>query len=156
MPPRRNPLDEELESVLLMTSALAVEEQWSRLLGAALAEYSRLYRQGLGVEEIARRVEEHLSGLSTKADELLARESSTVAYGEGRAVEIVAAKRRGEATYALRSEVLDEASCATCVTLDGTVVEIGSADFSELKPPAKCDGRERCRGFYIAVGNALS
>ena len=146
---------EQLEDVLEMTAALAIEELWSRLMQEGLAEYSRLYRQGLGEAEIARRVEALLQGLSTKPEEFLARRAATVAYGEGRATELVLTKRTGGATYAIRSEVLDTETCEVCATLDGTVVEIGSADFHELKPPARCLGAERCRGFYVALGPRL-
>ena len=155
MPPKpKKPKKPELAMLeaLAMASALAVQELWSRMMREALGQYNALVRQGLPVEKIAESVSDFLASLSTKPEELLAREVSTVAYSEGRAAELVLSKSTGAATFALRSEVLDAATCEVCATLDGTVVEIGTKDFYELKPPARCRGGERCRGFYIAVG----
>lgn len=145
----------KLDEILEMAAAGAVNELWGRLMTSALHEYQSLYRQGLPTAEIARRVHALLDSLSTKPDALIARGAATVAYGEGRAAAIVSAKRQGGARFALRSAILDESACSACVNLDGTVVEIGSPDFAEVKPPARCDGRERCRCVYIALGPAL-
>ena len=51
----------------------------------------------------------------------------------------------------MRSEVLDEATCATCADLDGMVFEVGTSDFDRYMPPAMCEGGDRCRGFYVVI-----
>ena len=157
MPPRKPTVAEKAAAEAIETvSRLAVVALWSRMMREALDQYATLARSGATREEIADGVLDFLQGLSTKPEELLAREVSTVAYSEGRAAELVLAAATGAATFAIRSEVLDSATCDVCATLDGTVVEIGSADFYELKPPARCLGGERCRGFYAALSPAIA
>ncbi len=51
----------------------------------------------------------------------------------------------------VRSEILDDATCDTCESLDGKVIEIDSDDYWEYMPPNKCQGGSRCRGFYVLV-----
>jgi hypothetical protein len=51
--------------------------------------------------------------------------------------------------FALRSEQLDLNTCEACEELHGTVVEVDSAEFYDLMPPAQCYGEGRCRGIYV-------
>lgn len=59
------------------------------------------------------------------------------------------------AVYAMRSEQLDTRTCARCVTLHGTVVEVGTPAYFSLMPPNGCITNEirgigaRCRGVYV-------
>ena len=55
-----------------------------------------------------------------------------------------------------RSEILDIKTCAVCVNLDSMVVAVGSPDFNEFMPPAKCLGQDRCRGFYVPVSEEIA
>jgi hypothetical protein len=51
--------------------------------------------------------------------------------------------------YAMRSEQLDENTCDSCDELHGMIVQVGSAEFFDLEPPAECEGGGRCRGIYV-------
>ncbi len=90
--------------------------------------------------------------LSMRPVEDLARQSSGVAYNEGRGAEILSQHEQGNVEHVVRSEVLDDNTCAACAALDGMVVRVDSPDFKALQPPAQCFGGNRCRGFYIAIG----
>lgn len=65
----------------------------------------------------------------------------------GRAAGVLSLDRPPE--YAMRSEQLDANTCEPCDGLHGTIVEIGTADYFDLMPPAGCLGGGRCRGIYV-------
>lgn len=142
---------EEIESL----AGLDVGRMWDRLLGEFLNEWARLDRQQLPRAEMTRELEAFMRGLSDRVETDLARGSTTVAYNQGRNAEILTAEDEGTADFVVRSEILDSNTCPPCAALDGAVVEIGSADYFNLMPPAQCDGRDRCRGFYIAVPEGI-
>lgn len=131
-------------------ATMDVGKMWDRLRGEFLGEWERLQRQGLPDDEIARALDAFMSNLSDTPEKDLARQSSTVAHNQGRGASMVGAA----AEFAVRSEVLDTNTCRTCDSLDGMVVEVGTAEFHEFMPPAKCEGGDRCRGFYIAMQGA--
>jgi hypothetical protein len=89
--------------------------------------------------------------LSDKPMENLARTSSTVAYNQGRQGSLLGAMEAETAQFVVRSEVLDQNTCVECAAIDGAIFEIGTSDFQEFMPPAKCLGGDRCRGFYIPL-----
>lgn len=138
-----------------VVAQITIGEMWARMMGEALALYAQFERQGLEPAEIAFRVTDALEGLSTKPDDMLAREAATVAYSEGRAFGLVEAQRRARLEFVVRLEVLDSNTCPPCGRVDGTVVEIGSKAFHDLKPPALCLGGERCRGVYSPLPRTL-
>lgn len=153
----RRPRNEDLDDALEMAAADAIGLLWSRMLNEALGQYATLQRQRLPPAEIARRVEGFLETLSQKPEELKAREAANVAYNEGRNLALKQARREGLATFKIRSVIteMDSNICATCFSLDGTVTEIGSADGEATKPPAGCEGGERCRCTEYALGGKL-
>jgi hypothetical protein len=51
--------------------------------------------------------------------------------------------------FAMRSEQLDANTCERCDELHGTIVEIGTAEYWDLTPPAECLGGGRCRGIWV-------
>lgn len=51
----------------------------------------------------------------------------------------------------VRSEVLDENTCASCRELDGTVYTIDSPEYVVHMPPNDCEHGELCRGFYLRM-----
>jgi hypothetical protein len=51
--------------------------------------------------------------------------------------------------FAMRSELLDSATCSACNTLDGAILEVGSPTMLLYLPPAGCFGGGRCRGVVI-------
>lgn len=129
---------------------------WDRMLGAFLEEYVRLEREGMAMGDLLRGLEAFLDDLSEKPLAELARTSTTVSYNQGRNMGLLTAAAGKQAQYAVRSEVLDSNTCEQCVALDGTIVKIGSPAYQELMPPARCLGRERCRGFYVILSNELT
>lgn len=139
------------DDAIAMAAASAISATWNRLLTEGLDHYAQMARQGMTQSEIAASVRTHLGGLSTSPEALRARESSTVAYGQGRAVSLVEQSAKGSVEFAFRTNVLDKATCEVCWDLDGTVVVIGSPDFYELTPPAKCLGDDLCRCEWAAL-----
>jgi len=51
--------------------------------------------------------------------------------------------------FAMRSEIMDTATCTACDSLDGAILQIGSPEFVLYMPPAGCFGGGRCRGVYV-------
>jgi hypothetical protein len=51
--------------------------------------------------------------------------------------------------FAMRSEQLDENTCPGCEEVHGTVVQVDTADFYAILPPADCFGGGRCRGVMV-------
>ena len=148
------PLERHIEAFAEEVNILAtldVGTMWDRMLGEFLGEWGRLERQGLSEEEMEREMRAFMDGLSDKPVTDLARKSSSVAYNQGRAAEILTAGVEGRTEFVVRSEILDTATCEVCARLDGSVFEVDSPDFHEFLPPAKCLGGDRCRGFYVAV-----
>ena len=135
-----------------IVATLDVGAMWARYLGEFLDRWTELERQGIELDEIEREMQAFIDGLSEKPTADLARKSSSVAYNQGRNAEILSAMTQGRSEWVIRSEVLDEKTCEPCKSLDGFEAVIGSPDFYEFGPPAKCEGGRRCRGFFIPVG----
>ncbi len=142
---------EEFDGEMRTQAAISIDNLWERMKGEFLNEWTTLNRQGLSPEEMERQLLDFLGDLSTGFEQDIARQSTGVAVSEGRDMAIKSAAEAGDVEFAVRSEILDEATCPPCELLDGTVYEIGSAEYDENMPPAKCDGGARCRGIMIAV-----
>lgn len=56
---------------------------------------------------------------------------------------------RPPARWAMRSEQLDQNTCAPCDDLHGSSAEIGTLAYFALLPPTGCLGRGRCRGVMV-------
>lgn len=143
--------DEEIELV----ATLNLGSMWDRLMGEFLAEWDRQRRAGLEGDALDRQMQEFMDALSDKPVADMARQSSTVAYNEGRDVAIRTAKERGLVSYVVRSEVLDQATCENCAALDGVIFEVGTPEYEMFQPPARCLGGDRCRGFYVPVPESM-
>lgn len=65
----------------------------------------------------------------------------------GRDEPILAA--RTQARWAMRSEQLDENTCAPCDTFHGELAAVGTPEYFALLPPSGCLGRGRCRGIMV-------
>jgi len=128
---------------------------WDRMKGEFLNEFARVESAKLPVDEMERQMMGFIDGLSPKFEEDLARKTSGVAYNSGRDAAIRTARAKGEAMYVVRSEVLDAATCTSCAGLDGSVMEIGTAEYERMRPPYGCEGGNRCRGFYVAIGEGM-
>ncbi len=148
------PLDRHIvafEEQVNVLATLDVGEMWDRMLGEFLGEWGRLDRQGLDSTAMEAEMRSFMDGLSNKPEQRLARTSSGVAYNQGRSAEILSAGVEGLTEFVVRSEILDRNTCAVCARLDGSVFEVGSADYHTFLPPAQCLGGDLCRGFYVAV-----
>ena len=151
MPPVSQVYATQFAEEVAVVATLDVQAMWQRLLGEFLSEWANVTRTGMSANEIDRHMQEFLDALSDKPVEDLARQSSTVAYNEGRDAAIKTAAEVGKVRYVVRSEVLDQATCANCAGLDGAIVQVNTPEYRELMPPARCLGGNRCRGFYIAL-----
>ena len=139
----------ELVERSALVAGVNVGQLWDRMRGEYLARWEQLNRQGLSVDEIDKELRLFMGKLSGKPIEDLARKSSAVAYNLGRSAAILTAFDDGEVEFVVRSEVLDENTCPPCADLDSETFDVGTPEFEEFMPPAKCDGGGRCRGYYI-------
>lgn len=144
------------DTVAETTVQMMFDDLWERMLGAFLREWTRLDNQNLDDVAMERELEAFLQDLSEKPYQDMARESSAIAYNFGRDAGLRTAAMAGLANYAVRSEILDGNTCEKCRVLDGYVAEIGTPQYDEFLPPAKCLGRGRCRGFYVALSRELT
>ena len=144
--------DDHMEEEAAIVAALFVAKLWERYLTESLDLYVELERQGLSPGRIEQEISGFLDKLSSKPVEDMARKTSAVSYNSGRNAEILTAMDEEKVEWVVRSEVLDSATCGPCASLDNTTFKVGSKEFYEYAPPAKCRGGGRCRGFYIAVG----
>lgn len=129
---------------------------WNRMTAEFMGEYERLARQKLTDAQLEAGLRTFIGDLSEKPIDDLARKSSRVAYNQGRNAEILSAAEERDVQFVVRSEVLDTSTCRPCQLLDSEVFEIDSPEYFANLPPAGCDGGDRCRGFYIAIGGAGS
>jgi phage portal protein BeeE len=123
-------------------------------LGAGLAitagtEAMRVNSPGMDGEAVAAAVREHLDGLSDARFKASLAAAVTAAQNEGRFETLAAAPA---ATY-FASEQLDDATCAPCRKVEGTMYE-SLVDAREDYPTAgyrQCLGTIRCRGTIVAI-----
>lgn len=134
-----------------IVSSINIGEMWDRNLSAFLNEWMRLNRQQVSGTEMESAMLNFMEGLSEAPVADAARKSAGVAYSQGRSAEILSKAETGEAEFVVRSEILDQNTCAECLALDGEVFDVGTQDYFRHMPPAFCLGGDRCRGFYVAV-----
>ena len=132
-------------------ATMDVGTMWDRYLGEFLGEWERLSRTGIPEAEMDAAMQAFMDELSSKPLDDIARQSLAVSYSAGRSNEILRAFNEGEATFAVRSEILDNNTCATCADLDGVTVDIGTPEYDLYMPPNWCEGGDRCRGFYVMI-----
>lgn len=140
----------ELE-VLLSTDVTEILENIITGVRRAFAEAMRTGVTETAAKEVATEV--MLSSKNTLLDRI-GRGIASHAYNGGRREAVAEARETFEATpldveVAIRSEVLDGATCSFCRNVDGTVVEIDSPDFEALSPPNGCAGQSFCRGEWL-------
>lgn len=139
------------EDEVEVLAQMSIGRMWDRMLGEFLDRWSQLQRLGLDADEMERELRAHLDGLSPKFEQDVARQSSGVAYNQGRSAQILTEQAEGRVQVVVRSEVLDENTCAPCASLDGAITEVGTPDYHALMPPSQCQGGDRCRGFYVPI-----
>lgn len=144
-----------LDDAAEVVATLDVGSMWDRYLGEFLGEWARLNREGVSGSDMERAMQSFMDSLSDVPIEDMGRRSASVVYNQGRSAAVLSEHARGRVDYVVRSEVLDANTCVECANLDGAVVEVNSPDFRALMPPARCLGRERCRGFYVAIPRGM-
>lgn len=105
--------------------------------------------QGLVPDEIADFLEANMPRAAGPSARKTAARAATTAFNEGE-VDIISDQLE-IVQFVLRSELRDENTCEPCDGLDGMKLEVGTKQFREFLPPAKCDGRKLCRGIIIPV-----
>lgn len=133
--------------------------EWTaRLQNEARRLSDQYLRQGLSGDDLAAALKRDLMALSPAPAEKAARGAISNAYNLGRNLEIQ--QRRAEIDRVVRTAILDTETCTEarhgdgmrrCRELDGVTFEVNSDEYIENHPPAKCDGREACRCFYMPV-----
>ena len=147
---------EILEDQVRVMAQMNVGVMWDRLLGEFLGEWTRLQRQQLPAAELDRALVAFMEDLSERPLEVLARRDAGVAYNQGRNVSILEAASAGRLEFVIRSEVLDNATCAVCALLDGEAFEVDTSEYFANMPPAQCLGLDNCRGFYIPISREIA
>jgi len=143
---------------------------YNRLQNRAVERQTDAQQRGLIGEALADYVVDGLRDLSTAPIEQAGRAATSEAYNLGRNIE--AQRRLPEIGQAVRSAILDENTCANCIALDLSVVEINgpvidikpegaallrdngidpdSPDaYFALMPPNFCLGEDLCRDEFL-------
>jgi hypothetical protein len=129
---------------------LDVSKLVHRLQSQAFYDYSRFTGQGLKGPELTRAMQASFDSMSDRLIRDMARSSTATQFNHGRNVAIQELKKDLQ-PFVVRAEVpKDTSQCKPCETLNGKRVLIDSADYLRFQPPAFCEGRQRCRGFYVA------
>lgn len=103
-------------------------------------------------DEVAKAVEDHLSGMRHAWTREQLKGAVTMAQNQGRIAAFVEAKVEEEPTYEA-SELLDDRTCDPCDAVDGKVyanLEEASEDYA-AGGYVECEGGPACRGTLIAV-----
>lgn len=125
---------------------------YQRLVNETRRLMADLQQQGLSGQRLADAVTDGLKNLSDKPILDMGRASTSEAFNLGR--NIAAQEDADAVASVVRSEILDENTCPTCELLDGLVVQMNTPEYFRNMPPNGCEGRERCRGFYLYRGVA--
>jgi hypothetical protein len=132
---------------------VAVEIDISEIAGRLEREALRLVndysQQGLAGDELTQAVQDGLRALSPTPVDRAASGARGEAFNLGRNLGIQ--QNPDAVAQVIRTEVLDQNTCAYCLKIDGRVVAVNSDEYFQLMPPNGCAGREQCRGFYIPV-----
>ena len=130
-----------------MAVAMNIDTLYGRLANETRRLLTELLQQGVTGDELIQQVQAGLANLSDTPIETAGRESTSKAFNLGR--NLVVQERVDEVKEAVRTEVLDANTCAPCRNLDGKTVPVNSEDYFKFMPPNFCEGRDRCRGFYL-------
>lgn len=105
-------------------------------------------QQGLTGADLADAVDEGLRNLSDTPLGKAGRMAGSEAFNLGRNLAIQ--DNLDGISVVVRTEVLDDATCDPCRELDGNIFKVNTPEYFENMPPNGCEGRELCRGFYLA------
>jgi hypothetical protein len=150
-------LTQELAGEARITSQIAIDEIWARLLDEAIRQYNRSIRDGLDESQALDAVGRTLSGLSPAKTDSVAKDVTKVAYNQGRDMAAKEAAVAGQAQWVVRSELLDTPQiCKPCRDIDGVYLKIGTKEYEQNIPPTHCLGGDHCRGYVVIVSNELA
>ena len=141
-------ITEELEAFISLNLADVLEN----IVSGVRRAFMTAVREGS--DEPKEAAAESMKDLKLAEVDRIGRDIASRSYNGGRAEAVAEAQGDLEATdfeveEAVRSEVLDGATCEPCRALDGTVVEVGSEDFWRLSPPNQCLGQSFCRAQWV-------
>ena len=136
------------EEALRVRADIDLSDFYERLRKEALQQIADLSQQGFKGRDLADRVVAALNNLSDKPIEQAGRGAATEAFNLGRNLEIQ--KQAESIKEVVRTEILDGNTCDPCQMLDGAVYLVNSPEYFQDMPPNHCDGRDLCRGFYLA------
>lgn len=139
------PVTSEAFEVLAQLDVDAVVTRLTNETRRLLTDYSQ---QGLTGQDLADAVTSGLADLSDVPAEKAGRMAAGEAFNLGRNLGIQ--ENAESISEVVRTEVLDENTCAPCRVLDGNVYQVNTPAYFENMPPNGCEGRELCRGFYLA------
>ena len=148
IPPQGTQAESVTAQALEVTASIDVDNLIARLTSETRKLLNDYGQRGLAGPELATAVADGLEGLSNVPLELAGRGAVSEGFNLGRNMGIQ--ENLDAVAVVVRTEVLDENTCRPCRELDGRVVEVNSPDYWFLMPPNECEGRELCRGFYLA------
>jgi hypothetical protein len=125
---------------------------YQRLVNETRRLITDLSQQGLTGDALASGVEDGLRNLSDQPIIDMGRASTAEAFNLGR--NIAAQQNIDAIGGVVRTEILDENTCGPCELEDGGVFQMNTPEYFQHMPPNGCEGRERCRGFYMYRGAA--
>lgn len=128
---------------------LNISDVVHRLQSQAALAYNRLVAEGLTGDALIKALQRTLDETSERQITDMSRDSTSVSFNGGRNVAVQELKDDLD-PFVVRTEILDENTCGPCEKVDGKRVQIDSPEYLRYQPPALCEGRRRCRGFYIA------
>ncbi len=140
---------DDAQAVLVPMRKHLVRKMANRLLSDLEKEAIDVIRTGGDPEEVVTRTLENQA--TTGAFKSDAGIVTTKAWSIGRGEFF---EKYGDQVEAMElSAILDNATCGPCEQLDGTQVELGSAEYEELTPPlsSRCNGGDSCRCLYAAI-----
>lgn len=150
MPAPIGPLAQQVTSDAIRTAVdIDVSTIVTRLETETMRILNEIGNQNLPADELVRELTTRLRDLSDQPINRAARGAASESFNLGKNMEIQ--RRPDQVDRVVRSEVLDEATCDPCRELDGQEFDINTDAYFENMPPALCEGREFCRGFYIPV-----
>lgn len=137
-------------SAQIESRAAAVDSLLSRSLSEAAARNAiRRTADGVSATEVADAVKAHLSGLTDRylTDQLGGALNSAMNTGRKAVI------HRNNPAHIYSSELLDDATCDNCVSVDGTEYQDIATAESDYPTGgfSDCLGLERCRGTLVAV-----
>lgn len=140
-----------------VTTDLDVTRLVTTLQEQTVAEFNRLAGAQAGPTALADGLEAYFSSLTDRRIADMARQSTPLAFNQGRHVGILE-HRAQLGDYAIRVEVdpTDPNTCEPCQDLNGVSFKIGSPGYMANQPPAHCLGKLRCRGFYVVEAKEVA